>query len=191
MLKRLRAGFTFAEVIAALALVAILSAVTVPVVRNRIQDAYEDALISEFDNLASAIAAYRQDVGKYPPNLDYLTSLRVATTDRFDRCGTALTAADTLQYHGPYVSRFITNSVGYIVATKDTVQDAIVNVLGTNVGLGIVILGPDTLTAHNIDLKVDGLLNATSGTIHWLSVGSTGVEDVALTYVLPTKAGAC
>lgn len=190
MLKRMRRGFTLAEVITAMAVIAILSAVTVPVVRNRMQDAYEDSLIAEFDNLASAITAYRQDIGKYPPDLDYLTSFR-ANTDRFDRCQVALTAADTLSYRGPYINRFITNSVGYVVATKDTVLDSLYTMPTANPGIGIVIQGPDTLTAHDIDLKVDGSIDKASGTIQWVNAGSAGKADTQITYLIPTRKGTC
>ena len=190
MLKHARRGFTLAEVIAAVGLVAILSAVIVPVVRNRIQDAYEDALIAEFDNLASAITAYRQDVGKYPPDLDYLTSLR-ANTDRFDRCQVALTVADTLAYRGPYISRYISNSVGYVVASKDTVLDSLYAMPTANPGLGIQLEGPDTLTAHDIDLKVDGTIDKASGTIQWVNTGSAGKAGTQITFLIPTRKGTC
>lgn len=178
-----RSGFTLAEVLVALTLIAILSSVIVPAVRGRLQDAYESAIVAEFDNLSSAIAAYRQDVGKYPPALDYLTALRAPIVDR---CGVALTAAAQANYRGPYVTREILNLVGYVFQQKDTVND-VITAVASPVGLGITMVGPDTMTAHNVDLRVDGFANKTLGGLQWAATGS----DVAITFVIPTKSGAC
>jgi prepilin-type N-terminal cleavage/methylation domain-containing protein len=178
-----RAAFTLAEVLVALTLIAVLSVVIVPTVSGRLQSAYENSIVAEFDNLASAIAAYRQDVGKYPPALDYLTALR---TTPLDRCGVQLSAAAKANYRGPYVTREILNSVGYLLASKDTVNDAITT-KSSPVGLGITILGPDTLTSHNIDVQIDGFANKTLGAVQWASNGT----DQALTFIIPTASGAC
>ena len=69
---RPRRAFTLAEVLVSVAIVAILAAVLVPTMRGKMQDSYENAIISEFNNIESAVAAYRQDVGKYPADIDYL-----------------------------------------------------------------------------------------------------------------------
>jgi prepilin-type N-terminal cleavage/methylation domain-containing protein len=178
-----RPGFTLAEVLVAFTLIAILAAVIVPTVRGRLQSAYESSIIAEFDNLASAIAAYRQDVGKYPPSLDYLTALRAPLVDR---CNVALSSDAQASYRGPYVTREILNSVGYLFAAKDTVND-VITTNATPAGLGITIVGPDTLTAHNVDIQIDGFANRTLGAVQWTPTGS----DVALTFIIPTKSGAC
>jgi len=184
--RRARPGFTLAEVLVAFTLIAVLAAVIVPTVSGRLQAAYEGSIISEFDNLASAIAAYRQDVGKYPPALDYLTAMRSPTVDR---CGVALSSTALASYRGPYVTREILNSVGYLFASKDTINDVIttVTVASVPVGLGITIVGPDTLTAHNVDVQIDGFANRTLGAVQWAATGS----DVALTFIIPTKSGTC
>src|SRR4029077_6340677 len=87
---RSKRGFTLAEVMVAIALIAILAAVMIPTIRGRMQDAYEDAIVEAFTNLTAAVQAYRQDVGKYPPALDYLSALRVSPVDR---CGVTLSAS--------------------------------------------------------------------------------------------------
>ena len=89
-MPRMRRGFTLAEIMVAMALIAVLAAVLIPTVRGRLQDSYEDALVEEYANLASAIQAYRQDVGKYPPRLDYLSALPASPVDR---CNVALSSA--------------------------------------------------------------------------------------------------
>lgn len=178
-------GFTLAEVMVAIALIAILAAVMVPTIRGRMQDAYEDAIVEEFTNLTAAVQAYRQDVGKYPPALDYLSALRATP---LDRCGVTLGATAQANWRGPYVSRLIPNTAWYVFAQKDTVLDVLtLNTAVAPVGIFIRIEGPDTLTAHNVDLKLDGSLNPNAGQVRWTATGT----DVFIDYIIPTKAGAC
>lgn len=178
-----RSGFTLAEVLVAFTIIAMLAAVIVPTVRGRIQDAYESALVSELENLRNAIAAYRQDVGKYPPALDYLTALRASPVDR---CSVPLTAAAQANWRGPYLSRQILNSVGYVVAQKDTITDVLTS-SASPAGLVITLSGPDTTTAHNMDIRIDGFANNAIGGFKWTAPGT----DAVISYIIPTRAGAC
>lgn len=185
-LRHRREAFTLAEVLVAVALVAILAAVITPTIRGRLQDGYEDALVQELDDLKSAVTMYRQDVGKYPPNLDYLTALRGSPKDK---CNVALTATAKANWRGPYVTRNIGVTAGiggYIVAGKDTILDTLITYAGPN-GLAIRIAGPDTLTAHNLDLKIDGVNNKSAGSLQWTAPSASAQID----YVLPTRANTC
>jgi prepilin-type N-terminal cleavage/methylation domain-containing protein len=184
-----RPAFTLAEVLVAVALIAVLAAVLVPTVRGKLQDSYENAIISEFDNLASAITAYRQDVGKYPPHIDELVLLRTSTPST-DRCGNALTTTAKANWRGPYITRPVSVSTSYLFASKDTVKDSLF-VNGTPRGIHIEMYGPDTVTAHNIDVKIDGVANAGTGQLQWDMNVSGGNTDAIVKYVIPTKSGAC
>jgi prepilin-type N-terminal cleavage/methylation domain-containing protein len=187
MLSRIRSkrrGFTLAEVLVSLTLIAVLAAVVVPTVRGRMQDGYESAVVHEFSNLASAISAYRQDVGHYPPQLNYLTSL---TTGPTDFCGNNLSASDSAKWRGPYVSRIITSAASYTIAQKDTVQNLLTRPGGNPAIIQIVINGADTATARNVDLKIDGVVNKTSGTMQWSVNGNATIMN----YAIPTRSGAC
>lgn len=166
-----------------IALISILGAVLIPTVRGKLQDGYENALVLEFSDLATAIAAYRQDVGYYPPYLDYLTAIPTAPTDF---CGRLLTAADSAKWRGPYTSRIISPQ-NYEVFQKDTVQDQLVRPGGNPSIIEVQIYGPDTTTAHNVDLKIDGVVNQTGGTMLW-SVNGNGT---IMSYAIPTRSGAC
>lgn len=179
-----RRGFTLAEVLVAMGLIAVLAAVVVPTIRGRLQDGYEDALVSEFASLASAINAYRQDVGHYPPRLDYLTVLP-ASADDF--CGHDLSTPALARWRGPYVSRTITTTANYVVFQKDSVQDALARPPGNPNVVQIVITGADTMTARQVDLKLDGVANGAVGTLLWSPTAASSV----MRYSIPTRAGAC
>ena len=183
MLKS-RRGFTLAEVLVAFTLIAVLAAVVMPTVRGRLQDGYEDALVGELTNLASAVNAYRQDVGHYPPKLDYLTLL---PTSPDDFCGHNLSASDSAKWRGPYVSRTITPTTSYTVFQKDSVQNQLARPVGNPNIIQIVINGADTSTARQVDLKIDGAIDKTAGTLLWTVSGNATI----LSYSIPTRNGAC
>lgn len=168
-----------------LAIIAVLAAVMIPTIRGRLQDSYEDAIVAEFTSLASAVQAYRQDVGKYPPALDYLSALRASPVDR---CGVALSANAQANWRGPYVSRVIANVANYVFAQKDSIIDVLTTeATPPPAGFFIRLAGPDTLTAHNIDLRIDGAVNSAAGQLRW----TTNATDTWVDYIIPTKNGAC
>lgn len=179
---RRRSGFTLAEVITAVALIAVLAAVMLPAVRGRMQDGYEDAIIQEFTSLASAITAFRQDVGSYPQTLDLLTSPRSPFRNI---CGTTLSATDSAKWNGPYVARTILNVSQYQVASHDFVDNTLFRANTTQIY--IVIEGADLTTAKNIDLKIDGTADQNNGTLLYAS----DANAYDLQYVIPTRSGAC
>jgi prepilin-type N-terminal cleavage/methylation domain-containing protein len=179
MLKR-RRGFTLPEVLTSIALVAVLASVVAPTVRGRMEDGYQDAVIQEFQSLSSAITAYRQDVGHYPPSLDYLSAL---PPNPRDFCGHALGPDNIARWNGPYTSRTITAT--YVIGQRDAVQNALLR--PTAASIGVQIAGADTATARNVDFKIDGVNSATGGTLRY-----TAVNGIAsMMYVVPTRPGAC
>jgi len=180
MLKHRRSGFTLPEVLTSMALIAVLASVVVPTVRGRMEDGYEDAAIQEFQSLGSAITAYRQDVGHYPPALDYLSALPPSPRDF---CGHLLGANDAAKWNGPYTSRTITTT--YAIGQRDAVLTALQRPVPT--AIGVQISGADTSTARSVDFKIDGVNGASAGTLRYTA--SNGVT--VMTYLVPTRAGAC
>jgi prepilin-type N-terminal cleavage/methylation domain-containing protein len=184
--RRTRPAFTLAEVVITITLIAILAAVLIPTMRGRLQDGYEDALVQELDNIASAVTAYRQDVGHYPPKLSYLSALPGSPVDH---CGNALSATAVASYGGPYVTRTIVSqagTTGYIAASKDTILDTLITT-ATPAGLAVTLTGPDLATAKSLDLRFDGVAGTAAGSLQYtIPVASANVK-----YIVPTKSGAC
>ena len=71
---RSRKGFTLIEILVVVVIIAILAAVVVPNVLNRIGDAKSGAATSDIKTLDDAIDQYHLDTGALPTNLDALIS---------------------------------------------------------------------------------------------------------------------
>jgi len=185
--RRRTRGFTLAEVLVATTLVAILAAVMIPTIKGRLQDGYEDGLSQEFNTIATAVTAYRQDVGKYPPRLDYLSALPT-TGSIVDRCGNTLSATAQANWHGPYMTRpfpQMQSNQGIVIVQQDTLLDTLVTT-SSPTGLAVRVVGLYSQTAKDLDLRYDGVTGSTSGMIQY-----SGAVVVTLNYIIPTKSGAC
>ncbi len=186
---RSRSAFTLAEVLVSVALISILASVTIPTIRGRMRDGYNDAVVQEFDDLSSAIIAYQQNVGKYPASLDYLTALPSGATDY---CGNALTNAQVANWHGPYIARTISGS-NYVIGEDDTVEDIIATGSiattsgGSTKALELLLDGADQTTANDVDLKIDGTSDASNGTLTWQTRGA----GTRIFFKIPIRNGAC
>jgi prepilin-type N-terminal cleavage/methylation domain-containing protein len=62
------AGFTLVEMLVVIGIVAVLAALLLPAVMRAVTTARNAAIAIEVNQLASAIEAYKQDKGDYPPN---------------------------------------------------------------------------------------------------------------------------
>jgi prepilin-type N-terminal cleavage/methylation domain-containing protein len=70
-------GFTLVEMLVVIGIIAVLAALLLPAVMRAMNAARNTAIALEVNQLASAIEAYKQDKGDYPPNFrDQATVLR-------------------------------------------------------------------------------------------------------------------
>jgi prepilin-type N-terminal cleavage/methylation domain-containing protein len=189
-----RFGFTLVEVVVSLLLISMLAAVVVPTVRGQLREGYVDSVAQELDDLAAAINAYRQNIGKYPPYLDYLNGL---TASPKDLCTNVLTAAQIANYKGPYINRPIT-AIGYTIGNSfATVSDQLNLNRGTAISgvggaptvdyLSIVVDGVDSTTAMDLDKRVDGIADENYGTIRWQNSGT----QTKVFYQMQIRKGTC
>ena len=104
--KTFRPGFTTVEVLVALAIVAVLSAIVIPEIVGRIRESRQSALSQTFFGLSQGIAEYRKAVTRYPYQLILLTQAPVLLDPTAkDACGNNLNASHINNWRGPYVSR--------------------------------------------------------------------------------------
>ena len=75
-----RAGFTLIEVLIAVSIVALLVALLLPAVKGAYRKAQEAQVSAELNNLATALANFKNTYGDYPPAGS--SSARRATTSR-------------------------------------------------------------------------------------------------------------
>jgi type II secretory pathway pseudopilin PulG len=151
-------AFTLAEVIVAVAIIALLSAVTIPTVMSRLAVGRGNAVAAELASLGAGLRAFNTNVGTYPKNLSYLSG---APTTPLNYCGLAITPTAIAQWRGPYVSRFIT---GNYVLDNTTVVDATTYSAGPPPYLQIVLNGVNADLARAVEEAVDGPVIANSFT---------------------------
>jgi len=197
-----RAGASLSEILVAMAIVAVLAAVTVPLFMDRLQTAHADAVISEMKNLENGLRMFYRDVGRYPRQLNYLSALEDLNGIR-DACGGTISATNQANYRGPYVNRSLQlidrygtpANTRYILATGDSVEASITRTTsatvsgGTQQVLQIQIFGPDKSMTEYIDEKVDGTLDGAAGTVRYAT--PLAANDNVIKWTFPVVNGSC
>lgn len=102
MRKLVRRGFTLAEVLVTVTIVAVLAAVMVPAVINQVQKGDVPSAGQDMDGIRTAITTFAADVRHFPHSLSQLggTFLPAASNDI---TGNSF-GGDTAYYRGPYAS---------------------------------------------------------------------------------------
>lgn len=101
-------GFTMMEVIVTLAIMAVLTAVLLPALNNKLRDSRTTALSSTFLGLSQGIAEFKRATTRYPSSLLLLTN--TPTSSDLDICGNVLSTTPASLWRGPYSSRVITSN---------------------------------------------------------------------------------
>ena len=190
---RRRTGFSLAEILVAITIVAFLTAMLVPTIYGRLQSARADAIIGELQGLQNGLMRFYTDVGRYPARLDMLNTLKSSDGDS---CGlVAIPDLNIARFRGPYVNRSIVMAnfpivTKFAIATGDSIDSVlarlnITTATGTQRVLQISVYGPEQAVADDIDRKVDGTVDATHGIIFYSSAGKI------VKWTMPIKSAAC
>lgn len=188
-------GFTFMEIVVALAIIAVLTAVIIPGLTLRLRSAQASSLIQDMRAVNTAIQQYRENVGRYPSNLNQLTS---STVPQFDLCGAALPASLSALWRGPYLAQDVTNGFvsgdanikSPLIRSPSSTAPTFTNLDGT---LEIDIEKVDSLSAETIDAAFDGYTGSITrfdaGTVRWVPVaGASGMGKIGtIIYILPVR----
>ena len=164
------AGFTLAEVLVTLALIALLGAALLPVVAGQILKGDAGRVTEDLRSVQIGVEQFLGDIRRYPGRYSDLS--KVITVANTDINGTAYTAGLVSKWAGPYVAKdTVTASVptGY----GGSITNTFMRVLNTNAinYLTIVITGIGGTDFDRIDLQFDGVVNRTSGLLRWNSAG--------------------
>ena len=182
-----RRAFTLAEVIASVAVVAILAAITIPTIKSRLAVGRGQALAKEILSLAAGLQAFNNNTGTYPLYLDELVTLPGSPNTY---CGTQLspitmTAGQVANWKGPYVNRLIVGD--YITADGNTVVDLMDRTTsGTPRFLEITVKNVALDVATVIEEVIDGPgANFTSGNFKWTASADPAMGTAVYRIVVP------
>src|SRR5438046_467011 len=98
---RLRFGFTLAEVLVTVAIIAIMAAVILPALNNQLQKGDTSRIASDLTNVQSGIQAFVSDIRRFPSTTDQLLNGAVGV----DMNSSTFTALDAAAWKGPYLAR--------------------------------------------------------------------------------------
>ena len=166
-----RRGFTLAEALITLAIIATMAAVLYPAASAQLRRGQSAATASALTNLRDAMVAYRGNVLDYPSTLSLLTNAPVAGAT--DACGNVISAAQRNAWRGPYLTQ---NIAGGMPVGNATAVDALLRTPATDAGvapgiLTIHLTGLDSSIAVDLDQQFDGTVDLTAGIVTWVTTG--------------------
>jgi len=177
-------GFTLAEVLVTVAIVAALSAIVIPSVITSITRADQPSIEGSFENVSKALTQFALDVKRFPGTPTSLTGLTLRTTQpriypssgsAAVGAGTNFVAVDTVRYRGPYLPDEQTEIVlplGFKLThfrqrraapTAPTASEADFNDCTTTVN-GVLALQTGTIALADVQRLEDQLGETRSGT---------------------------
>ncbi len=157
-----RKGFTLAEVLVTLAIIAVMAAVLLPALNQQISKGDVGRLASDLTNIQTAIQAYVSDVHRYPNSVAQLTTSAGAT----DINNASIPSPLQSKWKGPYVSRDVIASTGAGGTISPTFTASAAASSTNSVSyLGIVVSGIASADFANIEAILDeGTASSTSTT---------------------------
>ena len=165
-------GFTLAEILVALALIALLAAVLLPTVAGQILKGDASRVVQDLEAVRAGMDQFLADVHRYPSRYsDLSTKITSTAATHADINNAVYPAGLVAKWSGPYVTKD-TNSLGVLeTGFGGTIQNGLTKTLHTN-GINYVtvrihgIAGPDF---DKIDAIVDGATASprTTGILRW------------------------
>lgn len=182
----LRPGFTLAEVLVTVGIVALLAAVSVPAIVGQFEKGDVGRVTNDVANIRTAVEQYLADIRHYPSTLGQLS--RAAASTDVDLLGSQIGTFAAGRYKGPYLAK---DSAG---ATKTGnswtfggkfIQDTMVySATKATMAMSLYVLGVDTTTAMHLDSLIDDGVSR-SGSVRWRKGSSPGTNDTLKFLLVP------
>ncbi len=172
-------GFTLAEILVALALMALLAAVLLPTVAGQIMKGDVGRVIQDLEAVRSGSEQFLTDIRRYPGRYSDLSSVITAT--KTDILGNTYTAGMVSKWKGPYVTKDTLNS-SIETGFSARINNAFARFTHTNAVqyLTVVVTGIAGTDFDKIDEQVDGPsvspAGRTTGLLRWNSTG--GIDSL-------------
>jgi general secretion pathway protein G len=174
-------GFTLAEILVALALMAVLAAVLLPTVAGQILKGDASRTTQDLQAIRSAAEQFLADVHRYPGK--YTDLSKAITTSDKDILGANYTSGLTAKWKGPYIAATDTGTTGFGGAMQGTFGKFLNSTNNVNY-LGVMILGISGPDFDKIDEQIDGTpANRTAGLMRWV----TGSPDTTRFFAIPIQ----
>jgi prepilin-type N-terminal cleavage/methylation domain-containing protein len=181
--KSARKGFTLAEVLVTLSIIAIMAAVLLPALNSQIGKGDAGRVASDLTNLQTGAQAFLSDVHRYPSSVTHLTTQ--ITGSQTDRLGAQYPSTLVAKWKGPYVQKDIIAPSGV-----GTISSSFTSVAGGN---GVNYL---TITLSNVspadfakieDILDEGNSSSTSSTTGLVRYSSTAASGTLTYLALPIQ----
>lgn len=176
--KTTRRGFTLAEILIALALIALLAAVLLPTVAGQIMKGDAGRVMQDLDAIRGGIDQFLADVRRYPGKYSDLSKVIVAASAaHVDINGAQYTASHASKWGGPYVTKDTMNAV-IETGFGGTIHNVFIKTANTNLinYVTVQIIGITGTDFDRIDEQIDGAsvspAGRTTGLLRWITGGA-------------------
>lgn len=188
-----RGAFTIAEILVALAIIAILAAVLIPGLSPKIGSAQASNLIQDVRSISNGLQQFRENVGWYPSTIASLSTFSSGN----DLCGASIPATNVNQWRGPYIAMTPLAAgipsgdamIGLALTRTPTTTSSSTVMAGT---MSFDVTAVDSIVVSEVETAFDGssasVTKYSTGSVLWakasgLGVGTTGT----LTYKIPVR----
>ncbi|HYC53299.1 MAG TPA: prepilin-type N-terminal cleavage/methylation domain-containing protein [Gemmatimonadaceae bacterium] len=174
-----RRAFTLAEILVALALMALLAAVLLPTVAGQITKGDAGRIVQDLEAVRSGAEQFLTDIRRYPGRYTDLST--AITTARTDILGNAYNAGMVSKWKGPYVTKDTLNA-SVETGFSGRITNNFARFTNTNAVqyLTIVVTGVAGTDFDKVDEQVDGPsvspAGRTTGLLRWNSTG--GIDSL-------------
>jgi prepilin-type N-terminal cleavage/methylation domain-containing protein len=175
---KLGRGFTLAEILVALALMAVLAAVLLPTVAGQILKGDASRTTQDLSAIRSAAEQFLADVHRYPGKYGQL-SKAILTSDQ-DILGANYTSGLVTKWKGPYMAATDTGTTGFGGAVQGTFR-RFPNTTNNVDYLTVFIYGISGPDFDKVDEQIDGApANRTAGLLRWGAGGGDTTKFFAI-----------